>query len=781
MEHQAPRQFGPFVFDAQERVLRRDGAPVALTPKGFDLLEAFVEQPGRLLSKDELLRRLWPDIYVEESNLAYHVFGLRKALGDTAENGRYIETVPKRGYRFTAAVSFAHLGPDERPSGVVSAITDSAPLGDESLSTLVGGGLSEWEPASRRPFPANDTLDLAVPLLGGPSIYRNDTGPGRPPARASSRVKRSAIVALVILLGASAAYFVARSWGTAPRTEPMRALPLVSLTGVVRAPSLSPDGKYVVFAWTGEKHDNPDLYVQQIGAGIPLRLTTDPGNDYSPSWSPDGRTIAFLRRAPPGGPSEVRLIAPLGGPEHKVADVQPRLLSYLPLSIAWCPDSSCVLVTDSRGGGHPDAVFAIAVDTGEKRQLTDPKGRGADSDPAVSPDGRFLVFRRNTTPFSGEFYRLAVAEGMVPRGDPVRLTSTLPMGVPRWTPDSRWILFALHGGLWKLDVLERGAPTRLPFVGADGHTPSVSRVADGRQRLVYVRSFSDGNVWRVSTAGPGVAADSPPAAAIVSTRGDIVPSLSPDDRRIAFSSDRSGELQIWIADPDGSKAVQLTSLPPGALPGFARWSPDGRTIAFHSGASGRPDVMVMPTRGGKPRRLTADLANAGFPNFSRDGRWIYFTVVQNGEPRIWKMPAGGGAATRVTNNAGTIAIESLDARDLYYVEATARPSSLWRQRLPGGPPVKLLDGVLFGNFDVVERGIYYLDQVSGEASRFFTDRPPDETRLRYFDFATQRTSTVARNLGWVSFGLSASRNGRTVFFSRIDSSVDELMIVDDFQ
>ena len=217
----------------------------------------------------------------------------------------------------------------------------------------------------------------------------------------------------------------------------MRPLPLVSLTGVVRAPSLSPDGKYVVFAWTGEKHDDPDLYVQQIGAGVPLRLTTDPGNDYSPSWSPDGRTIAFLRRAPSGGPSEVRLIAPLGGPEHKVADVQPRLPSYLPLSMAWCPDSSCVLVTDSRGRGHPDAVFAIAVDTGEKRQLTDPKGRGADGAPAVSPDGRFLVFRRNTTPFSGEFYRLAVAEGMVPQGDPVRLTSTLPTGEPCWTPDSR--------------------------------------------------------------------------------------------------------------------------------------------------------------------------------------------------------------------------------------------------------------------------------------------------------------------------------------------------------
>ena len=79
----------------RERLLEREGQPVALTPKAFDLLAALVEQPGRLVSKDELLRKVWPDTFVEESNLAYNVFALRKALGDTAEEGRFIETVPE--------------------------------------------------------------------------------------------------------------------------------------------------------------------------------------------------------------------------------------------------------------------------------------------------------------------------------------------------------------------------------------------------------------------------------------------------------------------------------------------------------------------------------------------------------------------------------------------------------------------------------------------------------------------------------------------------------------
>jgi DNA-binding winged helix-turn-helix (wHTH) protein len=105
VESQGNYQFGPFLIDVRERVLQRDGQPVALTPKAFDLLAALVEQPGRLISKDELLHKVWPDTFVEESNLAYNVFALRKALGDAAESGLYIETVPKRGYRFTAAVT----------------------------------------------------------------------------------------------------------------------------------------------------------------------------------------------------------------------------------------------------------------------------------------------------------------------------------------------------------------------------------------------------------------------------------------------------------------------------------------------------------------------------------------------------------------------------------------------------------------------------------------------------------------------------------------------------
>jgi adenylate cyclase len=103
-------RFGPFVLDVTDRSLKRDGVPVPLTPKLFDLLVALVESTGRLVEKEALLKKVWPDVAVEEGNLAKGVFSLRQVL-DPADSSRYIETIPKRGYRFVAPVTAAALTP----------------------------------------------------------------------------------------------------------------------------------------------------------------------------------------------------------------------------------------------------------------------------------------------------------------------------------------------------------------------------------------------------------------------------------------------------------------------------------------------------------------------------------------------------------------------------------------------------------------------------------------------------------------------------------------------
>jgi Tol biopolymer transport system component len=716
--------------------------------------------------------RVWPDTFVEESNLAYNIFALRKALGDTAENSRYIETVSKKGYRFRASIS---------PGSALGNVLPAAEVGSEPGRAPFSGGMRNGEVTilpfrhglARSGAAVEAKADTDTSVVELPAV----PGADRPhPVSFRRPLVWFAVAAVLVATGLA----VVQSRRTSRELTPPRGVPLTSLPGVVRSPSLSPDGTYVVFSWNGPRQDNPDLYVQQIGVTAPpYRLTSDPANDYSPSWSPDGRTIAFLRRAPGGVKSEVWRVAPLGGLERKVTEIAPRLASFRPASVAWCPDSACLLVTDSLGADKPDVLFRIDLQTGDRRQVTHPLGVVRDADPAISPDGGVLVFRRDTTPGSGEFYRLSLKERNVPIGDPVRLTSTLYAGKPIWVPASRDILFAARGALFRLDTSKGGTPTRLAFVGQDGASPVVAQLPGGGQRLVYVRSFADSNVWRVDTARPGAPADSPPAVAIASTRSDVTPSLTADGRRVVFLSDRAGDSEFWVADSDGLNALQLTSM--AIMPGYPKWSPDNTMIAFHGDPEGRPDVLVVPARGGEPRILTKTATGgAAYPSFSRDGQWLYFhTGLAEGEARIWKMPAAGGAAVRVTDNAGSIAIESYDG-DLYYVDTTNGPGSVWRLPKAGRPAVKVVEGVVLGNFDVAEDGLYYIDRVSGDAGTF-SDRPSGETRLRYYDFATSRSTTVAANLGTVGLGLSATRDGRTVFFTRIDSSTDQLILVDDFR
>jgi TolB-like protein/DNA-binding winged helix-turn-helix (wHTH) protein len=96
--------FGPYRLDAEERVLRRDGQPVTLPPKDLETLLVLVERAGHIVEKEELLDKVWPGVFIEEGNLARHIFNLRQVLGDAADGRPYIETIPRRGYRFVAAV-----------------------------------------------------------------------------------------------------------------------------------------------------------------------------------------------------------------------------------------------------------------------------------------------------------------------------------------------------------------------------------------------------------------------------------------------------------------------------------------------------------------------------------------------------------------------------------------------------------------------------------------------------------------------------------------------------
>ena len=448
--------------------------------------------------------------------------------------------------------------------------------------------------------------------------------------------------AAALPIGIAIAYLGWQVRRPAESLEPLRADALTTFPGQELYPALSSDGSYVAFTWTGPRQDNTDVYVQQIGAGTPLRLTTDVRDDYNPVWSPDGRWIAFLRGDPANpldrSDREIRLIPPLGGPERKLTDVHVQEIAVNPVYLTWCPDSSCVIVTDTLGQGKPDALTVVSLETGAKRPLTQPQAPVlGDTNPTISPDGTALSFLRRITWSIGELHILPLGNDVTAAGEARRIpVGRLPLDNATWMPDGKAMVvappgFAGNGSLWRVSIAGDGRPVRLPFVGENGVMPAVSRSQlEKPARLVYVRSLIDENIWRVDMPEAGVPSSSPPAVAVASTQADIHPQISPDGSRVAFTSTRSGPWEIWVSDLDGSNAVQLTSLAAPTGTGVPRWSPDGQSIVFASDAEGQFDIFVVASSGGKPRRLTSDPSIEHVPSFSRDGRWIYFSSMCTG-------------------------------------------------------------------------------------------------------------------------------------------------------
>ena len=291
--------------------------------------------------------------------------------------------------------------------------------------------------------------------------------------------------------------------------------------------------------------------------------------------------------------------------------------------------------------------------------------------------------------------------------------------------------------------------------------------------MVYVRRLIDDNIWQLTTTADTLPAASPPTSAIRSTKQDLHPRLSPDGKRLAYTSTRSGFWEIWVSDLDGGNAVQLTDLKAPTGTGVPYWSPDGEVIAFASDAPGQFDVFVVPASGGRVRNLTSNPAFDHVPAFSSDGRWLYFSSSRGGSFQIWRIPAAGGDPVQITNEGGFASQESANGADVYFTATAAvgGTTPIWRMPASGGQAVKVIDGAVNGAFAVVTRGLYFLDMAGGGV------------RLQFYDFATRRAAIVARDLGPGAEigGFHASADGRTIFFVRRESALDDLVLVENFR
>ncbi len=588
--------------------------------------------------------------------------------------------------------------------------------------------------------------------------------PSSPPLPIVRRKSRWLLpVAILGTLLLAGALWLLRPGRVAPE-QPLVAVPFTTYSGSETEPSFSPDGNQVAFTWTGEKDDNSDIYVKLIGTGTPLRLTKDPRTEYGPAWSPDGRSIAFLRTTVTS--TEVVLIPALGGPERQLGDIGSGKMAINGPKLAWSPDGKWLATVRIKKLDSPIGLLLMSVETGEKRTLTTPpKQILGDGSPAFSPDGSRLVFSRNVMTTVADLYQLDLTEGMVPKGEPKRLTfenSWTPSSA--WTPDGREIIFST-GQFGSLNLLRMPAagsrkPVRLSSVGEGGGHPAISQ--NGR-RLVYQKDTTDIDIWRAEVPAANSRA-TPPVKLISSTRMEHTPSYSPDGKRIAYSSNRSGSFEIWVCDADGSNSNQLTSFG-GPFTRSPSWSPDGAWIAFDSRAELQPDIYVISSQGGKPRRLTKDPSNEINPIWSKDGKFIYFASNRGGNYQLWKSPAAGGDSIQITKSgSGYSHAESPDGQFLYYL---GPDSGLWKVRIQDREESQVIKNFSSENFKLGSSGVYFTSVKGSE--------------IEFLSFATGQTQRIATLDKRTHMGFSLSPDERWLLFTQIDQRGSDLMLVENFR
>jgi len=617
--------FGPYQLRTRTRELFKSGTKLKVRPQVVQLLLVLLEHGGDVVTREELRQTLWPArTFVDfEHGLNTSIRELRSVLSDSAGQPRYIQTLPKIGYRLLASVEA------------------------EPARHVVNGGAPAFLP--------------------------------QPPLAARIRpvFQYVAVAALlpVVLLG----------WmilGGRPQYPSMPA-PLTSLRGSAQFASWSPGGRQLAFAWKAERQGRYDIYVSQPPSSQTLRLTTGPGDNLSPAWSPDGKWIAYVHSESRWGRSSLELLSPLGGPPRTVMTSASAMGR-----ISWLPDSRAVVLEIKPEPQQPVSLWVVWIDAGHHRPLTTPPpGIPGDTGPAVSPDGRTVAFCRATFWRTSELYLLNLRPDLSPAGPERRVTNLGSVRWPAWTPDGKSILFDAEcegAALCRADV--SGGPPQ-PVFGLPSTASQAALVRrPGRYTsLAFTNTVAETGIWRYSAAAP---AASPPVELAASIRSQASPRYSPDGRRLAFASDRTGYQEIWIADAEGSQARQLTDLH-HLLTETPEWSPAGGQIAFLSQQGADRQIYLADAAGGPATAVTHEEGIASLDGWTRDGSAFYYTSTRSGRPEVWRISPSGASRQQVTTGGGVCGFDT--GRGIfYYWKGKIADRAVLMQRTPAGDePVRL--------------------------------------------------------------------------------------------
>ena len=660
-------RFGEFTVDREQKVLLRNGSPLPLAPKIFDTLLILVDNGGRIVEKEELMKRLWPDSFVEESNLTFNIQQLRKALGDNARQPRFIETVARRGYRFIAEVT-------EDSSSIAAKVESKSP---------------------------------------GADLLR--------PARKRSYLSIAALSILVVASVVIALWFGRSRNAASARSAPILSLPFKSekfAGGGLGHAVITPDGKYV--AYTSETGGKQSIWLRQLETSENIQIVPPSDNSYlGLEVSHDGNSLYFVRKPLTDPPtSAIYRVMTFGGIPVRITEKAEGTISLSPddkqLSFTRCnyqDDDFC-------------SLMLIDVDGKNERKLLTRQRPIRLSGTQFSRDGKSIAFASGQSGNAGSDFRLMrldLASGVENQILPKTFFEITNL---KWLPYGDGLLLAAKENydgrlrIWQVSTAS-GSARALTKDATDYLSRSLDRAADkiiathvsNTFHLYLARMDDASNPKNLAVARTGVAFVTDGKIVYEGNDGDIWtmnrdggeqrqltnnsfsdihPRVSSDGRYIFFSSNRSGSSQIWRMNVDGSNQIQITKRE-GGYPTFV--TPDGKWVYFESGL--HQTLWRVSTENGDENEVSG--GKVSNPAFSRDGKFVayFFRKETDNRLKIGVMSVETRnlvrtfALTDDTFRQGRIAWMS-DNKGFYYVAINGSQNLLWRQSLDSDNPPHLI-------------------------------------------------------------------------------------------
>ena len=672
-------EFGCFTLDASNRLLLRDGEPVPLQPKALDTLLLLIERRGEVLTKDELLRQLWPDSFVEESNLSQNIYVLRKTLSQMPGGGELIKTVPKRGYCFIANVREV----SDNAELVVEEHTWTRILTEESESESIPEASSDSDAFEVITRGERGQKQLTRLL----DLTNNWT---------SLSVQRLTLVALgFVVVLAVGAYVLWRSDlrnaksetkldARAPVFSNMKIQRLTDVDKVVH-PAISPDGKYLAYVLRHEP-DKDSIWIKHVPTGSAEQIVAsvpDMDGYEAPTFSPDSSFIYYIAKQK--GVNTLYRVAILGGMPRKVIDdvwgriaVSPDGQHLAFVRVKWNQSEHAMLVANADGSGEQTLALR------RPPEYFNVFGIG----PSWSPDGTTIASSGGSSE-GGNHDELILIDAKTGTQRLLPGRKWQSIGQVVWLPDNTGLLVpakensASPQQVWYISN-STGESHRITNDLNDYEMLSIT--ADGKL-LIAQQSEQVSNLWvRTTDGSPSQTRDAIGAVQITTAvgrrEGFYGIAWTPDDR-IVYASNTGGLYDLWIVNADGSNSHRLTEST-GEANIFPTVSPDGRYIVFSSDRTGSNNIWRIDADGRNPIQLTHGI-NEYHSSFSSDGQWVFYESGQKFEVR--KIPINGGDSVLVIG--GPSSGHPVVSRDgslvayTYYDEQQKDPWRLGVMRLDG--------------------------------------------------------------------------------------------------